>query len=196
MVRATFSQHGALFSAEEFGLVGLNDIRIVDGARGPMLFAATRGDGWLSAYDLGRTPGQSSLIQHWRIGPEFLQLETTDLVLREVGNTQQLFMAGLNNSNLAGIRLDSDGFGAAIDGSLSFSAAGRNLSGLSEMELINDGSTGLGALRTGGLVNISFGAGSTLNVSNIYQGAAMQGERATGIATATHDGQTYAFVTY
>ncbi|NNK16671.1 MAG: hypothetical protein HKP51_07180 [Sulfitobacter sp.] len=196
MVRATFTQHGALQSAEEFGLVGLNDIRIVDGARGPMLFAATRGDGWLSAYDLGNAPGGTSFIQQWRLEPNLLQLETTDLVLREAGSAQQLFLAGLNNSNLTGVRLDSDGSGNAIDGGISYSASGRNLSGLSEMELINDGSTGLGALRNGGLVNISFGTGSTLNVSNIYQGAAMQGERANGITTATHDGQTYAFVTY
>lgn len=196
MVRATFSNHGSLFSTEEFGLVGLNDIKIVDGARGPMLFAATRGDGWLSAYDLGNNPGATSLVQQWRLAPNLLQLETTDLVLRDVGGSQQLFMAGLNSSALTGVRLDSDGRGNAIDAGLSYTASGRNLSGLSEMELINDGSTGLGALRGGGLVNISFGAGKTLNVSNIYQGAAMQGERANGITTTTHDGQTYAFVTY
>ena len=196
MVRATFTQHGALFSAEEFGLVGLNDVRIVDGAGGPVLFAATRGDGWLSAYDLGDAAGSTSLAQQWRIEPHLLQLETTDLVLREVGGTQELFMAGLNNSNLTGVRLDSDGYGRPIDAAISYSASGRHLGGLSEMELINDGSTGLGALRNGGLVNISFGAGTTLNTSNIYQGAAMQGERANGIATAVHDGQSYAFVSY
>lgn len=196
MVRATFSNHGALFSAQEFGLVGLNDIKIVEGAGGPMLFAATRGDGWLSAYDLGNGPGQASLAQQWRIAPNLLQLETTDLVLRDTGGTQQLFMAGLNSTSLTGVQLDSDGFGSAIDGGVSYSANGRHLGGLSEMELIQDGSTGLAALRNGGLVNISFGAGTTLNVSNIYQGADMQGERASGITTATHNGQTYAFVTY
>ena len=196
MVRATFSNHGALFSAEEFGLVGLNDIRIVSGARGPMLFSATRGDGWLSAYDLGRTPGATTLAQQWRIAPHLLQLETTDLVLRDTGGTQQLFMAGLNNANLTGVTLDSNGSGPAIDGAVSVSATGRHMGGVSEMELIGDGSTGLAALRNGGLMNVSFGSGGSINVSNIYQGAAMQGERATGIATTVHDGQTYAFVTY
>ena len=196
MVRAVFTNHGALPSSEEFGLVGLNDITVVDGAGGPMLFAATRGDGWLSAYDLGGGAGNTVLDQQWRIAPHLLQLETTDLVLRDLGGTQQLYMAGLNNSALTGVRLDSDGAGTAIDGGVTYSAAGRNLSGLSEMELIGDGNTGLGALRNGGLVNLSFGTGSTLNVSNINQGSAMQGERATGITSATHDGQTYAFVTY
>ena len=195
MVRATFTQHGPLFSAEEFGLVGLNDVKIVYGAQGPTLFAATRGDGWLSAYDLGNAPGTATLQQQWRIEPHLLQLETTDLVLRNSGGNRQLFMAGLNSSALTGVQLDSNGWGPAIDGAVSFSASGRNLSGLSEMELINDGNTGLGALRNGGLVSLSF-AGDTLNVSNIYQGAAMQGERANGIVTATHNGETYAFVSY
>lgn len=196
MVRATFSNHGALFSAQEFGLVGLNDIKIFEGAGGPMLFAATRGNGWLSAYDLGAAPGQTALAQQWYIAPQLLQLETTDLVLRDSGGSQQLFMAGLNSSALTGVQLNTTGAGNVIQGGVAFTASGRNLSGLSEMELINDGSTGLGALRNGGLVNISFGVGTTLNVSNIYQGAAMQGERATGITTTTHNGQTYAFVTY
>ncbi len=196
MVRATFSNHGGLYSAEEFGLVGLSDIRIVNGAGGPMLFTATRGDGWLTAYDLGNNPGSTSLAQHWRLSPALLQLETTDLVLREVGGSQQLFMAGLKSSALTGVRLDSDGFGNAIDGSLSYTAPGHNLGGFSEMELIGDGSTGLAALRTGGLVNVSFGSGTTMNVTNINQGSAMQGERATDIISATHNGQTYAFVSY
>ncbi len=196
MARATFSNHGALGSAEEFGLVGVNDIKIVNGSGGPTMFAATRGDGWLSAYDLGNGPGGASLQQQWRIAPNLLQLETTDLVLRDVGGTQQLYMAGLNSAALTGVRLDSDGVGNAFDGGVSYTAPGRNLSGLSEMELIGDGANGLGALRSGGLVNISFGAGTTLNVSNINQGNAMQGMRANDITTTTHNGQTYAFVTY
>lgn len=196
MVRAVFTNHGALPSIEEFGLVGLNDIKVVDGAGGPMLFAATRGNGWLSAYDLGSSAGDTTLGQQWRIAPQLLQLETTDLVLRDTGGSQQLYMAGLNNSRLTGVRLDSDGAGNAIDGGIFYSAMGRHLGGLSEMELISDGNSGLGALRNGGLVNISFGSGTTMNLSNINQGSAMQGERATGITSATHDGQTYAFVTY
>ncbi|MFC6587914.1 hypothetical protein ACFQDZ_12390 [Sulfitobacter pacificus] len=116
MVRAVFTNHGALSSIEEFGLVGLNDIKVVDGAGGPMLFAATRGNGWLSAYDLGSSAGDTTLDQQWRIAPQLLQLETTDLVLRDTGGSQQLYMAGLNNSRLTGVRLDSDGAGNAIDG--------------------------------------------------------------------------------
>ncbi|KIN65800.1 Hemolysin-type calcium-binding repeat family protein [Sulfitobacter noctilucae] len=196
MVRATFTNHGGLHSAEEFGLVGLSDIEIIEGAGGPMLFAATRGDGWLTAYDLNESSGNTSLAQNWQLAPNLLQLETTDLVLRDVGGTQQLFMAGLNGGALTGVRLDRDGIGNAIDGGLSYTAPGRNLSNISEMELIGDGSTGLAALRTGGLVNVSFGSGTTINLTNIHQGNAMQGERATDIITTTHNGQTYAFVSY
>ena len=196
MVRAQFSHHGALYSAQEFGLVGLTDIKIVDSVGGPMLFAATRGNGWLSAYDIGKSAGQTTLAQQWHLAPGLLQLETTDLVLRSDGGTQELFMAGLNSANLTGVRLDHDGAGAAIAGSVSYSATGRNLSGLTEMELIGDGSTGIAAMRNGPLVNISFGPGNALNISNIYQGAEMQGAQATDIVTAQHNGQTYAFVTY
>ncbi len=196
MVRATFSGHGGLSASEEFGLVGLNDIKIVAGSGGPTLYAATRGDGWLTAYDLGDGAGQTSFEQHWRISPGLLQLETTDLVLRNVGGQQQLFMAGLNSSALTGVRLDSDGRGNSFDGAVSYTAAGRNLRSLSEMELFGDGGSGMAALREGGLVSVSFGSGTTLNVSNINQGSDMQGARAHSIESTTHDGQTYAFVTY
>jgi Ca2+-binding RTX toxin-like protein len=196
MVRATFHQHGGLFSQQEFGLVGLSDVKIVDGAGGLRLFAATRGNGWLSAYDIGNTAGNTTLAQQWRIAPNLLQLETTDLVLRDQGSTEQLFMAGLAGGAIQGVRLDSDGSGNAIDGGLTYTASGRNLGNVSEMELIGDGSTGLAALRTGGLVNVSFGSGTTLNISDINQGSAMQGERAQDIITTTHNGQSYAFVTY
>ena len=196
MVRATFTQHGGLPSAQEFGLVGLNDVRIVQGAQGPTLFAATRGDGWLSAYSIGTSAGQTTLAQQWRIAPSLLQLETTDLVLRDVGGTQELFMAGLNSSSLTGVRLDSDGAGPRIDAGISFTAAGHNLGNLAEVELFNDGNAGIAALRTGGLVSLSFGSGTAISLSNVHQGAAMQGQRARDITTATHDGQTYAFVSY
>ncbi|MCX7558194.1 calcium-binding protein [Sulfitobacter sp. F26204] len=196
MVRAIFTNHGSLNSVEEFGLVGLNDITVVHAARGPMLFAATRGNGWLSSYDLGNGAGDSSLEQQWHIAPNLLQLETTDLVVRENDGIQHLYMAGLNNSRLTGVLLDRDGGGTPIDGGITYTVPGRNLSGLSEMELIGDGNSGLAALRTGGLVNISFGEGNVMNMTNINQGRTMQGERATDITTARHDGQTFAFVTY
>jgi len=196
MVRATFQQHGGLFSAEDLGLVGLSDIKIVDGDGGLRLFTATRGDGWLSAYDIGASAGDTALAQQWRLAPNLLQLETTDLVLRDQGGTEQLFMAGLAGSDLQGVRLDSDGAGNAIDGGLSISAQGQTLGHMSEMELIGDGSSGLAAMRSGGLINVSFGAGNTLNTSTINQGSAMQGERAQDIISATHNGQSYAFVSY
>ncbi|KIN62908.1 Hemolysin-type calcium-binding repeat family protein [Sulfitobacter noctilucicola] len=196
MVRATFSAHGALHSNEEFGLVGLNDIKVVDGSGGPTLYAATRGDGWLTSYDLGDRPGQTSFEQHWRLAPNLLQLETTDLVMRNVNGSQELYLAGLNDSALTGVQLDSDGRGNAFDGGLSYTASGRNLSGLSELELFDSGANGIAALRTGGLVTVSFGPGNTLNLANVNQGSNMQGERTHSIATTSHNGDTYAFVTY
>ena len=196
MVRAVFSVENPLIASQQGALIGINDLQLVQTAGGTMLYAVTRGGGWVTAFDIGGAAGATRQDGAYALAERYLTLESTDLVLRETANGPQLFMAGLNSATLNGLRLDSDGHGAAFDGAVNVSANGQNLGHFSEMELTGDGNSGLAALRGGGLVNLSFGAGSTLNVSDINQGNAMDNARATDIVTTVHNGQTYGFVSY
>ncbi|MFT6676845.1 MAG: Ca2+-binding RTX toxin-like protein [Sulfitobacter sp.] len=196
MVRAVFSAQGNLTGTEENALVGLNDLLLVQGAGGAMLYAATRGDGWLSAFDVGDGAGQTSLADHWRIGAQYLQLETTDLVWRESGSSDQLFLAGLNSADMIGVTVGPTATAAPFGTGISLSAQGRNLRDFSEVALDANGQSGIAALRGGGLVNVSFGAGDVLNVSPIGGMGDLNNARATDVITSTHNGQTYAFASF
>ncbi|MFC6582518.1 hypothetical protein [Sulfitobacter aestuariivivens] len=94
------------------------------------------------------------------------------------------------------MRIDDDGAGPLIEGNIAATSASLNMALVTEMELVEGTDTGIAALRTGGLVNVSFGANNALNVTQINEGAAMQNARASDIVTATHNGQTYAFVSF
>jgi hypothetical protein len=61
MVRAVFSSQGPLHSPEENAFVGLTDLRIAGGGDDATLFAVTRGDGWLTSFDIGNNAGQTQL---------------------------------------------------------------------------------------------------------------------------------------
>tara|TARA_R110002110_G_scaffold27592_5_gene100042 strand:- start:2602 stop:5376 length:2775 start_codon:yes stop_codon:yes gene_type:complete len=196
MVRAVFSVENPLVASQEGALIGINDLQIIQGAGGTMLYTVTRGGGWMTAFDVGNNPGNTRQDGAWAISRNYLTLESTDLVFSDTAAGPQLFMAGLSSNNLNGVRLDSDNQGAAFDGGVAVSASDQNLSTFCEMELIENGSTGIAALRGGGLVNVSFGAGNSLRVTDINQGNAMDNASASDLITAVHNGQTYAFASY
>lgn len=192
MITATFSNHGALQGVEEFALVGVYDLQLVQGASGPTLYTATRGDGWLTSFDVGIAPGATTFNEHWRISPDFLQLETTDLVLRGGADGTELYMAGLNDSALNGVRLGADG----ITGTASVTSSGWDMGLFTEVEMFGDTDSGIATLRSGGLVSISFGSAGLLDVSAIRHNTDLGDINATDIATASHNGETYAFVSF
>ncbi|MGC1494889.1 MAG: hypothetical protein WA790_03705 [Sulfitobacter sp.] len=196
MVRAVFATQGPLATSQEGALVGLNDLHLVETTNGTMLYAATRGGGWISAFDVGGAAGQTTAQGNWQIASQYLQLETTDLVVRDTGTGSQLYMAGLNSSSLRGVGINGDGQGSTFQGNFAATAGNQDLSTFTEMELLSGSQNGLAAIRGGGLVNVSFGADNNLNVSTISQGQGMQSARADDIITATHNGQSYAFVSY
>ncbi len=196
MVRAVFATQGPLVTAQEGALVGLNDLQLVESANGTMLYAATRGGGWVSAFDVSGSAGQTNAQGNWQIASQFLQLESTDLVVRETDGGPRLYMAGLNSSSLRGVGIDGDGYGPTFQGNYAATAGSQNLSNFTEMELFAGSQNGLAAIRGGGLVNVSFGPGETLNVTTLNQGQGMQSARADDIISTTHNGQSYAFVSY
>ena len=193
MVRAVFSMHGNLTGAEENALVGINDLLIVPDAAGGTLYTATRGDGWLSAFDIGDTPGQTALAGHWRIAPQYLQLETTDLVLN---GADQLFMAGLNSADLLGVSLSSGPSGAPFSAPVSLTLQDTSARFFSEVALEDTGQFGLAALRGGGVVQVSFGPTGQLAVAEIDVSTVLNTTRASDVLTSSHNGQTYAFASY
>ncbi|MFC6582519.1 hypothetical protein [Sulfitobacter aestuariivivens] len=105
MVTAVFTVEGSLSSSPNDGLVGLDDLHLVHGAGGTVLYAVSRGGGYLTGFDVGDAPGQTVEGSYWSLAAQFLQLETTDLVLRDHATGPQLYMAGLNSGACAACAL-------------------------------------------------------------------------------------------
>lgn len=186
MVRAVFSVAGTLRSNEEAALVGLQDLALVGSGSTASLMAVTRGDGWLSAWDLS---GGTRLEGHYRIAPRFLQLESTDLLYQ--GGT--VHMAGLAGTGLTGVSLDLSSGDSPFRGATEVHASGRDLSQLAEVEMLPGGQA-LGALRGGGLVTFSFGG--SLGVSDITLPSVLRDSQASAIATTRLQGQDFALVAF
>lgn len=197
-MRATFLEHGAVSVFDEAMLVGVMDMDMVQTSSGTMLFAATRGDGWLTAFDLGDAGGDTRHTGSWSIARQFLQLESTDIEIRETGGDNfQLYLAGLAGSNLQGVTVTPGQVGDPFDQRLIWSASGLDANEIREMALWDDGLGGLVALRSGGLAQISFGNGSQMLSQSIAQGGPMRGAVASDVITAsTGGGLTVALVTY
>lgn len=196
MVRAVFSVQDSLVSTQEDGLVGLNDLQLVETGGGMHLFATARGGGYLTGFDIGDAPGDTAQAEFWQIGYEFLQLESVDLVLRDGNSGPQLYLAGLVGAGMRGLNLDDDGQGALIESQIAVTAPGLSLGQVTEMELFGTSDQGLAAMRGGGLVNVSFGAGTILGTSAINEGPGLTTAYASDILTASHNGASYAFVSY
>lgn len=196
MVRAVFSSQGGLSTPQENALAGLTDLQIAIEGDTAALFAVTRSDGWLTSFDVGAAPGQTRVEGQWAINLDLVRLEKTDLVLHETGGQIALYMAGLNASDLTGVRIDLVGSGSPFLGTTSVSASGFDTAQFTNMALFAGSDQGIAALRDGGLVNVSFGANNQLSISDLDQSTATRDAHAKDITTTTHNGQTFAFVSY
>ncbi|SMX32756.1 Bifunctional hemolysin/adenylate cyclase precursor [Octadecabacter ascidiaceicola] len=198
---ASFSAHGAVSvfggPIEDNPLVGITDAQILDTADGPMLFVTTRGDGWVTAFDLGNDAGDSVEVGAWAIDASYLQLETTDIAIRATGaNTFELLLAGLDDNDLQGIALSPDGTTSPFDTATDWSASGMDAADISTIALWNGASNGLVALNDGGLAQLTFNANGSLSYQNISVPSTLSGAVATHIETTTHNGDTIALVSY
>lgn len=201
MMFASFAEFGAI---SVFGgpiadnpLVGITDAQILDTADGPILFVTTRGDGWLTAFDLGNGAGDVVEIGAWAIGANYLQLETTDLAIFETGaNTFDLILAGLDDTDVQGVTLFPNGTTSPFDTATDWSAAGLDAADISTIALWYGTSDGVIALRSGGVAQVTFNANGTLNYQNISVPSALSGAVATHIETTRHNGETIAIVSY
>lgn len=196
-MRMSFTAHGAVAAGESDALIGLMDLDVVQTGSGTYLFAATRGDGWLTVFDLGANGGDTQAIDGWAISSTYLQLESTDIEVRQSGaSTFEVYLAGLNSDALQGVSVNIALGANAFGGSLSRSDTGFDAGDITEMALWSDDTGGLIALRGGGVAQVTFGTGTQMDVQSVAQGASMTGRAATDIVTATHGGQTVAIVSY
>ena len=193
----SFTAHGAVTATNTNALVGVMDLDVVQTSGSTYLFAATRGDGWLTVFDLGANGGDTTEADSWAISSAYLQLESTDIEIRQTSASGfELYLAGLNSVALSGVTVAAGNGGNTFGGSLDRSASGLDAGDITEMALWEDGSGGLVALRGGGLSQVTFGSGSQMTSQTVAQGGAMNGRSATDIVSATHGGQTVALVTY
>ena len=196
-MRMSFTAHGAVSVSESDALVGVMDLDVVQTTSGTYLFAATRGDGWLTAFDLGANGGDTQETDSWSIASTFLQLESTDIEIRATGGSGfELYLAGLDSDALRGVTVNAGAGSGTFDGSITRSATGLDAGDITEMALWDDGSGGLVAVRGGGLSQVTFGSGTQMQSQPVWQGDAMNGRTVTDITTVTHNGQTLAVVTY
>lgn len=196
MVRAVFSAEGALSGPADNSLVGLTDLMLAQQGGEATLFAATRGDGWLTSYDVGNAAGQAQAEAQWRIDRDLLQLESTDLVLHQLNGQSTLYLAGLNSAALTGVQVELSGSGSPFQATSSVSASGHDSGEFSDMALFSGSNQGIASLRGGGLVNVSFSASNQLTLTNINQGNLLRDARAGNVVTASHNGQNFAFASY
>lgn len=148
-------------------LVGLTDILVVEGPRGPVLLATTRGDGWLTAFDL--QAGTAQVLDDWRIAPNRLQLESTDLVILPRAGADQLLLAGLSGTQMTGLPLSGNWQSGLFGSGISHSATGFDMGTLSGLSITEagTGALGLASLRGGGLSVLTFDAAGAIGTRGV-----------------------------
>lgn len=70
-MRLSVTAHGAVSALNTNALVGVMDLEAVQTDTGALLFAATRGDGWLTVFDLGASGGETQATDSWSIAPTY-----------------------------------------------------------------------------------------------------------------------------
>ncbi|MEM6371431.1 MAG: calcium-binding protein [Pseudomonadota bacterium] len=193
----SFTAYGAVTVSNPDALIGIMDLDVVQVSGTAYLFAATRGDGWLTAFDLGASAGDTQDIDSWSISSAFLQLESTDIEIRPLGgNDFELYLAGLNSDALQGVSVEAGAGAGTLGGAVSRTDPSLDAGNITEMALWDDGTGGLVATHGGGLEQIAFGSGMTLQSTSVNQGTQMDGRAVTDVVTATHNGHSVAIVSY
>lgn len=193
----TFTTYGAVTVSNGEALIGVMDLELVEMETGAFLFTATRGDGWLTAFDLGTNTGDTREADSWSIPAQYLQLESTDIEVRATGgNGFDLFLAGLGSTALQGVDVTFVEGNTQLRGGFDLSSFGFDAGNIAEMAVLGDGGSAFAALRSGGLAQITFTSDGEMQTRSIAQGGPMSRETATDIVTATQNGQTLAIVSY
>ena len=197
MARVNFSGIGPLTVSARDGLVGLTDMVVHNTSQGPVLFAVSRGGGFLFGFDLGASPGRGRQQDIWAIPDRFLQLESTDLAIVPDGGNGDLVLAGLKGAALQGLQLTGSVRGDQFSGESDYSVSGLNMGNVTQLEILpGEDGRGVATLRAGGLSQINFAAGGTASAQGISMGGGLNTSRADDILLLTHQGSRFGFVSY
>ena len=132
------------------------------------------------------------LEDSWQIPAAYLQLETTEIVLRDAGSGVNVLLAGLADEDLRGQAASGSGFA----GVLQYDAGSFDLRYLSEVAQVSGSDTAIAALRGGGLVQLDFTAGTAVSASQTLAAGGLSWQSADALTTLEDGADTYAVAAY
>lgn len=195
-MRADLTALGAIAVPDFQTIAGIIDIKVVPAGDDGMLLATTRGGGWLTAFDLGNSGGDTQHVANWSISAAYSQLESLEIEFRETGTySYEVYLAGLNSPSLRGVSVSSNS-GTPFGSAVSQSVNGLDASAFVSLALWEDQSGGIAALKSGGLSLITFGAGSVMQSTAIAQSSSIPNGVAGDITLITQGNQRLAIVSY
>lgn len=183
---------GAVALALPDRLVGLTDLAIWNGDGGPVLYAVGRGGSWLNRFSLGEGPGDTAYGGGWQVPTTYLQLESTQIVLRHGANGLDVLLAGLRDTDLHG-RSDT---GAGLVGQQPYDAGDFDMGRIADMALDGTGTTALAALQGGGLVQLRFDANDQISVRPTSTTGALAAATVDAVTVFSQDGVLYGVSVY
>lgn len=195
MARVSITCVGPLQAHQEDALVGLTDINVQMADDGPVLYAVTRGGGYLTGFSLGGRPGDARQQDSWAIPGGYLQLQATDLAVVPDGPGHDILMVGMNSPVIQGLGLTGNATGNQFSGNADYGVAGLNMGTVTQLEMLPDDNSGVAAIRGGGVRQVNFVNGAA-GAQTIQMGAGLGDKTATAIATADVNGRGHAFVSY
>lgn len=195
MVFAVLNEFGSVTGPSNVAQVGITDMVIFHTEQGPALITGTRGGGYVVSYALGSVSGDTYVSDTWTIPSGYSQLETTDFAITQIGNSVFLMMAGLNDGDMQALLLS----GANIDNLLfnprAFSISGVDAPSVSEIAVFDGTSSGIIALRGGGLYSFD-AVENSISTGMLFNGSALYQEAANDVATGSANGTNYAVACY
>ncbi|WP_162932946.1 calcium-binding protein [Roseovarius sp. EL26] len=191
MPRTEITVVGHVPGAEEAGLIGITDLSVLDSSTGKMLITTTRGGGQLVRYQIDPVTGIATYFDHLDLELSWLQLEQVDLIHRSGPSGGELLLIGMNGAQIRSL----------FDGGTQFTA--RGLSGedpynLMELEIFDSGASdvAIGALRTGGLVQLEFDAAGNLIATALPIASNLQKDRVSDLLSLRVGGTDYAIASW
>jgi len=187
---------GAISAHDPEALVGITDLQVVDSPNGPTLIATTRGDGWVTAFDL--SGNHASILDSWAINQSRLQLESTDLVVLPRNGADQILLAGLSGSGMTGLSLSGNGQSNLFGSNTTYTASGVNMgevSTLSVQETAN-GTFGLAGSNAGGLMVLDFDDNAQVSARAVASGQSLHTQTASAVTTIQSGGTLYGFAAF
>lgn len=193
MAIAHITAVGSLVGLQPDTLIGVTDISVHLDAGQASLYVTTRGGGYVTGFDLGDGSGVAVAAENWWMPASLTQTESTDILVRSGASGPEVLLAGLANPALLGVQLDP---GGGLGASVSQTAGGFDMSGISTLHDLPGQDAALAALADGGLVLVRFSDAGGATVSSVGAGAGLGGAVANAVFAFSAGGGDFALVSY